>query len=47
MPQYRGISRARRWEWVCGWRNTLIEAREGECDRIFPGGREIGKGDNI
>jgi hypothetical protein len=32
---------------VGGWRNTLTEAREGGCNRVFPGGREIRKGNNI
>jgi hypothetical protein len=32
---------------VGGWRNTLIEAGGGCCDRVFPGGKEMRKGDNI
>ena len=30
-----------------GWRNTLIEAGGGGCDRVFLGSWEAGKGDNI
>jgi hypothetical protein len=42
-----GEWRAGRWECVGGWSNTLIEAGEGGCDRVFPGGRETRKEDNI
>jgi hypothetical protein len=33
-----GESRAGRWEWMCEWKNTLIEAGKGGWDRGFLGG---------
>jgi hypothetical protein len=38
-----GELRAWRWEWMGGWRNTLIESG-GACDRVFLGGGRLGKG---
>jgi hypothetical protein len=37
-----GESRAGRWEWVGGWRNTLIEAGGRLMERGFVGGRGTG-----
>jgi hypothetical protein len=35
--------RAGRWEWIGGWMNTRIEAREGGWERVFLRGA-LGKG---
>jgi hypothetical protein len=45
-----GESRAGRWEWVGGWvEEPFIEAGVGRggYNRVFLGGRDTWKGDNI
>jgi hypothetical protein len=43
-----GELRAGRWEWVGGWvEEHPHRSKDGGYDRVFLGGRETRKGDNI